>query len=229
MKKYLFIFFIANLFICSNVMAQHKGYKSAIGFTFSPDYAYRSLLSTDSANKLFKEIQTTPQNAIIGFTSGLSYRFNLLGTIGIETGINYTRKGWSADSVNSQSVITNLFNYNYAVVPIKMRINLPSGRRLVYINAGVIGGVLLDAAKTVSTAYFTGTLNSNQTTIESVVSNKIYYSMVFGIGLDYRLISNLYFKIEPNFQRTMSEYSKETVKAFLNSGGINLGLLWGLK
>ena len=110
MKKNLFIFFIANLFICGNMMAQHKGYKSAIGFTFSPDYAYRSLLTTDSANKLVKEISANPQNAIMGFTSGLSYRFNLLGTIGIETGINYTRKGWSSDSVNSQSVINNLFN-----------------------------------------------------------------------------------------------------------------------
>ncbi|MDZ4757695.1 MAG: outer membrane beta-barrel protein [Bacteroidota bacterium] len=229
MKKYILIL-AANLFIYGNLFAQHKGYKSAIGITFSPDYAYRSLLTTDSASKIIKEIQRNPQNGIMGFTSGLDYRFKLFGLVNIETGLNYTRKGWSSDSVNSKFVITNLFNYNYVVVPVKIRINLPAGRRrLFYINAGVSGGVLLGAAKTVTTSYFTGTFKTDKTAIKSDVSNKIYYSMVFGFGLDYRMVSNLYFKIEPNFQRTMSEYSKETLSSFLNSGGVNLGLLWGLK
>ncbi len=228
MKKYIFILAV-NLLIYTNLSAQKKGYKSAIGITLSPDYAYRSLLSTDSANKLFKEVQSSPQNAIMGFTTGVSYRYQLFGPIGIETGINYTRKGWSSDSTTSQAQIKNLFSYDYAVVPVKLRINLPSGRRLFYINAGVSGGVLLGAAKTVSTAYFTGTEKTAQTAIKSGVSKTLYYSMLFGVGLDYRLISNLFFKIEPNFQRTMSEYSKEPLSSFLNSAGVNFGLLWGLK
>ncbi len=228
MKKNIFILAL-NLLVYSNLFAQHKGYKSAIGITFSPDYAYRSLLSTDSANKLFNDVQTHPQNAIMGFTSGLTYRRQLFGPISIETGINYTRKGWSSDSTTSQAQIKNLFTYDYAVVPVKLRINLPSGRRLFYINAGVMGGVLLNAAQTVATAYNTGTLTSNKKGISNALSNQIYYSMAFGVGLDYRLISNLYFKIEPNYQRTISEYSKETVKSFLSSAGVNLGLLWGLK
>lgn len=229
MKKQFILLFLS-IIIGANIYAQKRGYKSSIGVTFSPDYAYRSLLNTDSANKLFKEIQNNPSNGIMGFTSGLNYRFKLFGLINIETGLNYTRKGWSTDSVNSQAVIKNLFNYNYAVVPVKLRINLPAGnRRLFYINAGVQGGLLLNAAQRVTTSYFSGTQNSNQATIKSEMSNQLYYSVLFGFGLDYRLLGNLFFKIEPNFQKTLSEYSKEPLTSYLNSGGVNFGLLLGLK
>src|ERR1035437_5020960 len=96
MKKtlYLFLFFIPiSLSAQDSTYANFKHW--AIGFTISPDYCYRKLTS-DGSDGSQNVISQRNGNEIpqYGITSGLNVCYFFNKHFSIETGINYSNRGY---------------------------------------------------------------------------------------------------------------------------------------
>lgn len=211
-----------------------KDYKKYTGFFFSPDYAYRVLTSKDSISKITAALKNDREKAVLGFTTGVIYNRKLFGTFYVESGLNYMRKGESSqiDSLTLQDPKRwmEINTYNFLQVPIRLRINFPSGRTNTFVNAGVTGQFLINAVKeTTQTFINNGASSTTRQAVKADIYNRFLTGVYLGIGFEYRMISRLFVRVEPNYQTTISSLTKTNIGTALYSAGINLGLLWGLK
>jgi hypothetical protein len=70
--------------------------KIQFGINFSPDFAYRILKNNDvtSDKDFIIDVRNKVETAKLGYTAGLNVCFNIKKTIGLETGIQYSNKGY---------------------------------------------------------------------------------------------------------------------------------------
>lgn len=228
MKKV--VLFIVYIIFNISTKAQSNG-KLALTLFVSPDYSYRSLLSSDSLTNVISNARNNQENAIITYTAGASLSRKVFGIVAIETGLNYNKRGYVFDSSATAGnySLNQTYIYNYLQIPVKLKIFIPHIKRYnIYITGGVSGMMLLDAVKnSIETKNGLPTVSNEK--LKNDVVKKFNYNVLFGLGLDYRVTKRFFLKVEPSFSKTMDSIRKEKINTFLYSGGINLGLLFILK
>jgi hypothetical protein len=70
--------------------------KFQFGINFSPDFAYRVLKNNDgtSDKDFIIDVRNKTETIKLGYTAGVNVFFNIKKTIGLETGIQYSNKGY---------------------------------------------------------------------------------------------------------------------------------------
>lgn len=228
----LFIFLL--LFSC-NAWSQYpmplKENPISWGFTFSPDYCYRTLKGSDATSAFVIDYRNETEIPKFGFTTGINCSLKLKPRLLFETGVLLSDKGenerwtWLYSSQPDPLIPERLkfsYHYYYLDIPIKAAYLFPREKVDFFISSGISANIFL-FQKTESTyIYSDGTRTSQKSTEYSLSPVNIAGNV--GIGLLYRFNSSLRFKVEPTFRHSLFSIINAPVKGYLYSVGVNTGI-----
>jgi hypothetical protein len=217
-----------------------KGFKKKlIGFNISPDYSNRTLKNnsgTGSSNAII-DLRDKQENGRIGITAGVNICFNFTKKTGLETGIQYSRKGYQTKKYDLVYAVPDpaapvrakfRYSYHYIDIPLKINIAKGNGKLRLIAAAGITANILLKTTVTGVYEYPDGKTEKN--TRQSVYNyRKINISPMISLGADYRINDKMYLRAEPTFRYAMLKITNTPVTEHLWSAGLNIGFYYGLK
>src|SRR5687767_3453389 len=149
MKKLFFIYCLiyANSLFGQDSITTHIK-KFYLGFNFSPDYSYRTLYKndkqvSDSLWSIAKELEDSINVPKFGYTGGLTVGYYITSRISLESGLQFSNKGYKTIPIETiydwkepSIVATNIFNYYYLDIPLKVNYEFLKKRIQVITSIG---------------------------------------------------------------------------------------------
>lgn len=208
-----------------------------LGLNFSSDVCYRILEDTDGAdiNSYIIEFRNENETIKFGYTTGLNLCVNITGHVGIETGIQYSNKGYKTKSLDltfPQSdpgwPTSSKRRINHHQIDIPLKINLTIGKKdLHFISSiGIVSNLSFKETITSISTYIDG--HTEKATTESDHDYKKYnISPMISAGIDYRINSNMNLKIEPTFRYGALQLIDAPITIYLWNAGLNISFYVG--
>ena len=194
-------------FISLSVLGQDKNptQKILIGFNFSPDYSSRTLKNNDgsSSSDLVIKNRNDIEAAKFGYTTGLSVCFNISQLLGIETGVQFSNKGYKTKSQdliyfppspNSPTKAKTREAYQYIGIPIKAKLSFGKGKVRLLSSLGFMTNFLLNVKHTINLEYSNGN-SEKETQTTTTGFKKVDISPMISVGVDYKLNNKIIWKI----------------------------------
>lgn len=217
------------LTIVTSINAQD--HKFQIGIIATPEISHR----VASGNSIggFNDM-SLPK---FGYTAGANFVYNFTKNIGLETGFQFTNKGYKTDklvffddlglpygTVNGYSIIN--YSYHYFAIPIKM--NLIFGQNNVRFigSVGIDTWIFLNATSKI-TRYEDNKRIFSSSFTENGGFNPINISPILSAGIDVKLTGSLNLKIEPTFRFSLLNTTNTNYSEKLIAAGLNIGLYYG--
>ncbi len=228
--KYLFMLVLA--FLSLTLLGQKKLNKIAIGFSFSPDYSFRTLKNSggDGSTDLVIKIRNDIEKAKFGYSTGLNVTFHFSNLLGFETGILYSNKGYKTKEQQLTYFPPNpslpdksstIYSYQYIGIPLKAKFYFGKNKTRFTTSAGFITNFLINVKQSINLKYPNGsTEKKNQSSTSGF--NKVDISPMVSIGVDYKITDKFYLSAEPTFRFGLIKTVNATVKENLWSAGLVL-------
>jgi hypothetical protein len=234
-KKIIGILFV--LVLCSSEIYSQDSLKAStkstkrkfwIGLNFSPDLCYRNLVvlgDTSNTRYSYKKYETYKFN----FSAGVSVLYYLKDNINIESGLQYSNKGYRSIWRYSDNYISGKFEhiYSWYYADIPLRVNICFGnKKLKYTcGAGIIGNILLASGIRYNSFYDGGTTSTHYDNgWGSGGLDKSTASFTVNAGVVWQFKDNQQIKFEPTFRYVMFDTSKRQLfKTYLWTMGLNIG------
>ncbi len=207
-----------------------------IGFNISPDICYRTLKSTDGSaygESLIKD-RNRRETVKIGYTAGLNACFNLTKSFGLETGIQYSNKGYQTKIDPNKEWIDPypvykkaqfIYNYHYIDIPVKAIYTIGNKKIRFMTSVGFTTNVFIKETQKSIFVYSDRTDRSKSTDYEY---NKVNISPTISAGIDYKINDNMNLRLEPTFRYGVLKIKDAPVTGYLYSGGLNISYYFGL-
>ncbi len=234
--------------VCQNPDST-KTKRFSIGLVFSPDYCYRTLKPDGaSMSQSIARQRDSTETGRTGFTTGLSFLFQMNKRFTLETGIQYSDKGeqtkdmvlnfgsniaprngfaYSGGSGASNPVSANfVYHYNYIDIPLKANYYLLTRRFKLFASAGLSVNVFLNERNNLVEKYSDGSSSSSSSTSSNGLS-RINLAFVAGLGVSYSISNRLTIRMEPVYRRSITSIIDAPVKEYVYSIGLNTGLYYG--
>ncbi len=224
----------------SKAQDNKRAKKILVGFNFSPDYSYRTLKPGDpnAPGNVVIDLRNETEKAKFGYTTGINVGFNMTECVALETGLQFSNKGYqtndrqlvyvSPPGPNDPTQASFSYNYHYIGVPLTVKFLLGKGKARFVSSAGFTTNFLLNASQTAQLEYANGrTEKKRQTSPENY--NKIDLSPMLSVGLLYKLANNIYFTAEPTLRYGLLKTVDAPVKEHLWSAGLNLAVYHTVK
>lgn len=207
-----------------------------IGYTVSPDYCYRIVKSDGSVTMnnivTFRNENEVPQ---FGITSGFNVGYFFTKHFTIETGINYSNRGYRtkyfSDFISPSGIpdpfiptkINYIYNYNFIDIPLK--INFVAGKKkLQFIaSAGISTNFLLFLKETRIAEYSDGRKITSYPKPQTGFDFSDL-TILLSAGTDINLTNKLNLRIEPTYRYSLGIKQTSPIKEHLWSAGLNFGL-----
>ena len=204
-----------------------------IGINFSPDYNYRTLKDNDtnSVNSIIIDIRNDQEIAKFGYSTGLNVCYNFTKTIGLETGIHYTEKGFQTkklDIVGNQpdpSLPNNIkFIYNFFYIDIPLKANIMFGRKRIsfFSSIGFITNIFIKETSTSILEFSNGRIEKKTQPSTMLHYNKVNISPSISTGIDFKMNDRMNLKIEPIFRYGVFKIINASITDYLWNVGINI-------
>jgi opacity protein-like surface antigen len=207
----------------------------AVGFTFSPDYCYRSLKAEGDLQFIVNDRDwfVSPK---FGFTAGFNYAIRLSNRFTLETSILYSEKGEKvkfSDLIPSTIIndpanptkIVGYHHYLYVDLPVKLNFYLRTKKLKFYLTGGVSPNIHLVQKYTWYENYADG--HSNRSiTYDNNSFSLINLAFTAGVGLSYDLTEKFYLKVEPTYRRSITSIISGPIEGYLYSVGLNTGIYY---
>lgn len=235
MPKIVSIFFLILLISLGKAQAERYNSKKkfSFGFSFSPDYTYRTLKSNiDEID--FIDMRNETESARFGFTGGLTIKYQISKRLALETGLLYADRGDKMETDDADYVfpdegdpyipdkIKTVYHYYFLGVPIKGNIYLLDKRTRVFLSGGVSFD-FFSGSKTKQIAYYNGKKDVKSFSEEGVDFNNINLMGLAGFGIEYRLSKNYELRFEPIVRYSFSSLtSYSDIQTHLYSVGANI-------
>jgi Outer membrane protein beta-barrel domain len=216
-----------------------QGNKISIGYSFSPDYSFRTLKNGDgnSSTDLVIKSRDDNEKAKFGYTTGFNMSFHFLNLLGFETGVQYSNKGYKTKEQDLTYFPPNpslpnkaTTNYSYQYIGIPLKANLTFGKSKIRFisSAGFMTNFLISVKQSTIYKYSDGkTEKKNQSSTSGF--NKIDISPMVSIGVDYKLTDKIYLSAEPTFRFGLSKTKDAPVIEKLWNVGLVFGICYDLK
>lgn len=235
---------ISLLLICLgslSLLAQEKQHavKLLAGINFSPDYAYRTKKNQDGG-ALYQQLidqYAKYDKARLGYTLGLNLQVQFSNRLSIATGIQLANYGYKTKDLvmdyplpapNSPSKGSFTYAYQYAGIPLTLRLTTGKGKVHIVPAAGLMLGFLVNANITSSYTYPDG-----HSTISTSSQNDQYrhvaLSSLISLGFDYKVNQKMHVLAEPTFRYGLINTADRPITENLWSAGLNFGLFYELK
>ena len=221
-----------------------------LGINISPDICYRTLKNNDgsSSSSTIIDIRNNTEKQKFGYTTGLNACYNISKHIGIETGLQYSNKGYFIKrtgfiygnmydprrgfvSNNSATEPTNAkFIYNYIYLDVPLRLIFSFGEKRIHLitGIGVTTNILLKATQTIILGYENGD-KKRQTQKPGYNYKSLDVSPNVSVGIDYRISNKINLRIEPTFRYGAIKIIDAPITEYLWNGGLNITCYYGLK
>ncbi len=221
-----------------------------IGINISPDYCYRTLESTNgsSISNTIIELRDKDEEFKIGYTSGLNFCYNISKNFGIESGLQYSNKGYAiklsnftfGDMIDPRYgfVYTNgtagpkkvkfVYNYHYLEVPARAIFSFGEKRIHFVASIGVTTNILINATQRSVFEYEEGDTKRN--TIDQPYDfNSLNITPTVSIGMDYKISDKINLRVEPTLRYGLLRIIETPVTAYLWNGGLNITGYYAIK
>jgi hypothetical protein len=242
MKQQMFSLFIL---FSSNLIGQEITPKTVnndfkrfqIGVNYSPEIAYRKLINQDGSFTSLSTIAFSNHSNLIkyGFTTGVNGRFNFTKHFAVETGIQYSNKGYSSQKIfalqlQNDSTATIIgksrqtSSFRYLDIPLKASITFGQLNRIRFTaSAGLVTNIFLTSLTKDVLDYTEGGKRVSKIFNQKNYT-KVTLSATAGVGIDYTLNDRMNLRIEPGFRYGITRITNNTpVSARLWDIGINIG------
>jgi hypothetical protein len=210
-----------------------------IGVNFSPDYNYRSLKSNGGSPSggLVIESRNDIEIAKFGCTAGLNVCINFSKLAGLETGIQYSNKGYKTKNLDlvfgspGPGLPTRskfIYTYQYIGIPLKAKFTVGKGNIRFLSSAGFMTNFLLNTKTTNILEYTDGKTDKKSQSTTSEYKN-VDISPMISLGIDYKINDNIHLIAEPTFRYGVIKTRDAPITENLWNAGINIGFYYGLK
>jgi hypothetical protein len=238
MKRVLFL-----IIILASITVQGQDtnptQKILIGFSFSPDYSSRTLKNNDGSPSSDLVIKSRNDNEVakFGFTTGLNVCFNFSQLVGLETGIQFSNKGYKTKSQDltyfppNPSLPTKAktnYAYQYIGIPLKAKFCFGKSKVRFVSSIGFMTNFLLNVKQTTNYEYSNGKTEKKSQSSKSGF-NKVDFSPMVSVGVDYKLTNKIHLLAEPTFRYGAVKTKDAPVTENLWSAGLNIGFYYALK
>ncbi len=232
----LFLIILVTIFSYGQDKTDVKMKRFQIGINISPDICYRTLANND--NSASSDIVIKSRNSYetekLGITTGLNVRYFLNEKLGLETGFQYSIKGfqteWKTGIPIDPPVSPYRFkfvdDFHYLEVPIKAKYTIYNSKVRLFISGGVSTGFMLEKKYYVVYKYDDRSVRNYRS--DNYEYNKINITPMIGFGAEYQFKNNSHIVIEPTFRHGISKTTDTPVTAYLYSFGLNIGYYFGL-
>lgn len=191
--------------LSSPAQAIFKHHKVRIGLSVTPFYSYRNLKAPDDLQGFVNEWNKIDK-AKIGYSAGLNLLFAVKKRIVIETGVQFTDRGYkneldlTFENPTNPVIETAFFkyHYNYVGIPLKLNLYLLNKKVRLFVSGGINASMLVRSFKNSRLQYNDGTTIRDRAQ-SSLDQTNLILSAVAGIGLDIQLIKRLSLRFEPMF------------------------------
>ena len=238
MKQLLMLLFT---FLSATTFGQNSKQvnKISIGYSFSPDYSFRTLKNGDGNSSIDLVIKSRDdiEKAKFGYTTGLNVTFHFSDLLGFETGVQYSNKGYKTKeqdltyfppNPSLPNKATTNYSYQYIGIPLKAKFTFGKSKARFISSAGFMTNFLINVKQTSNYKYSDGkTEKKNQSSTSGF--NKIDISPMVSIGIDYKLTDKIHLSAEPTFRFGLSKTKDTPVKEKLWNAGLTLGISYSLK
>ena len=213
-----------------------KTSKFSIGFNYAYEISYRSISPNEEGEKYpIVENFSIPlldslQSSINAYTLGIGLNYQMKKWFAIESGVYYSLKGHKADEVwftndGGTSIDTGKIttNYNFIDIPLGININFRANKLRFFIALG--GSMNLFIANNTKAI-------GNKITTENKYDSYplINFSVNVGAGIDYDFHQKWYLRINPRYQRFLSNIDRNFKYNYLNWNpycyGVNVGVYY---
>jgi hypothetical protein len=204
--------------------------KFQVGVNYSMDRCYR-VIKYSPVSDIINSMEI-PKGS---YTFGLNFCYNLSKKIGLETGIQFSNKGFQTTDVilnfaqpepSLPDKFKNIYNFNYLDIPLKA--NLTFGKKKIRFisSVGIVTNLLVNSnITTVKT--FKDHTEYKTNPISMVVIQKINLSPMLSFGIDFKMNDRMNLKIEPTLRFGVLKITDAPTSDYLYNGGINFSYYFG--
>ena len=210
-----------------------------IGINFSPDYSFHSLTNNDGSSSTDAVIKNrnSIEIAKFGFTTGIDLCIDLSQSLAIETGIQFSNKGYKTKALDllfaqpDPSLPINAsfqYSYQYVGIPVKARFTFGKNKLHFISGIGFMTNILIHQNVNVKQGYPGGRKDEkNQSSTSDY--KKIDISPMVSFGLDYTINNKLHLIAEPVFRYGVIKTRDAPVTEHLWSAGFNCGIYYRVR
>ena len=208
-----------------------------IGIIVSPDICFRTLKNNDGSpiSDLTLTYRNNRETIKIGYTAGLNACFNFKNIIGLETGVQYSNKGYQTkieDITFGQpdpslpDKFKYIYDYHYIDIPVKANFTIGKKKVRFFTSIGVTTNILIKYTETCILVYSDHT--NRETNSTSFNYNKVNISPTISVGIDYKINNRMNLRVEPTFRFGVLKIIDAPVTGYLYNGGFNISYYFGL-
>lgn len=231
---FVFIFFASIVAEGQENNALKKFNPVFVGINFSSDYNFRTLKNNAGGPSRDLVINSRNDNEVakFGYTTGVNVLFNYSARVELETGIQYSNKGYKTKNTNLTFEAPNtalpikfrsVYSYQYIGIPLKVRFTVGEGKIRFLSSIGLLTNFLLQVKQTSVLEYSDGNTEEKKQTYAADF-NKLDLSPMVSIGIEYRLSDNIFFIAEPTLRYGLLKTIDAAVTENLWNVGLNLGV-----
>jgi hypothetical protein len=234
MKKLSFLLccFILS-FACAQTPKNITNYskKIRLGFNFSPGIGYRNISNTEK--NTFTDFIISSRNEkekpIFSYSFGANICYLLNKKVNIESGIQYSRKGYLF--MNQYLVFENpagedlvyangKYNFNYIDIPFKL--NIEFGKKRIGFTGGIgfAANALIGSNQKLYVTYADGR-NEIRKIKNEIEFRKFNISPILSAGIRYKVNGNSGLKLEPTFKYGIISIIDAPIKEYLWNVDVN--------
>ncbi|TAH27720.1 MAG: PorT family protein [Cytophagales bacterium] len=208
-----------------------------IGINISPDICFRTVKINDgnSSRGLLINLRNDMETIKVGYTVGLNVCFNIKKFVGLETGIQYSNKGYQTKKMNYAFVqpepslpeqLKLIYNFHYIDIPLKVNFTIGKKKVRFFTSVGLVTNILIKETET-SLVYYSDHTDKkiNPTYFDY---NKVNISPTISAGIDYKINNRMNLRVEPTFRYGVLKIIDEPVTEYLYSSGLNISYYFGL-
>ncbi|HXU27194.1 MAG TPA: outer membrane beta-barrel protein [Bacteroidia bacterium] len=244
MKKLLaLVFIITSVFVYAQDSTKTKKVsRFFIGVNFSPDYCFRTLKNTDGStiSAIIYDHDNKIERAKFGFSSGINACYIITKHISVDLGVQYSNKGYQTEEqaliypTPRSATIYNLptsgkfvYRYNYIDIPLKANFIFGKKKLRLISSVGLTTNIFISETNSFVGKYSNGSSFKNSSTSTSG-QTKVNLSPTVSCGIDYKVNSRMFFRIEPTFRYGVLSTVDAPIAEYIWNAGLNISYYFGL-
>lgn len=199
-----------------------------LGLAFSPDYSYRTISS-----EMNVDLWNAAEEPKFGFTTGLVALFKFNPRFALETGLQFSDKGYKIQSTirnsepwppNPLQKSTNIFHYQYLDIPVKANYFILTKRLKIFVSAGISANIFLNNKTTLIYDYDDGSMETESVSEPDLKALNV--AAMVGVGMDYAIANRLHLRVEPIFRHSVTNTLDAPISRYPYSLGANTALFY---
>lgn len=240
LKKYLILILAIPFITNAQQNTKNKVHDNiSIGFSFSPDYNFRTLKNNNGASSsdMVIDIRDDTEKGKFGFTTGLNLNIKVSEKFKIQTGLLYSINGYRIPKQATYFPIPGPgqpthfkanTSFNYLAIPLKLNFVSGNGKMRFIAGAGVSANFLLKESETVTAIYADGSEKKQEQSTNLEYKKFNLFSLI-SAGMEFKFKENIFLRTEPTFRYGLIKIIDQAVTAKLWNLGLNVGVCYKLK